>query len=284
MAIIIAKAVNNYMYRIIACDLDETLLNNQGAISEGNLRAIKSAQELGVKFVPATGRGYSSVGDLLSRLGLADMAGEYVISFNGGAITENKGSRLLHFEGLDWDVAQELYRRGQQYDVCMHVYTRDSVYVFNLGEDERKLLSKRMQIQLISNTDLNFLAGQEIAKLLYVNTDYNYLKAVEEQLQDMRECIDVSFSSNRYMEFNKKGVNKGAGLLNLCGILGIPYQESIAIGDNFNDLPMIEAAGLGVGVKNAVDGIKPMCDVITESTNNEDAVAEVIERFVLSSR
>ena len=272
------------MYRIIACDLDETLLNNQGAISDRNLHAIQTAQKMGVKFVPATGRGYSSVGDLLSRLGLADMAGEYVISFNGGAITENKNSKLLHFEGLDWDVAQELYRRGQQYDVCMHVYTKDCVYVFNLGEEERERLSKRIRIQLISHTDLNFLAGQDIAKLLYVNTDYQYLKMVENQLQDISEYIDVSFSSNRYMEFNKKGVNKGAGLLNLCGMLGIPYQESIAIGDNFNDLPMIRAAGLGVGVRNAVEEIKPMCDVITESTNNEDAVAEVIERFVLSSR
>ena len=82
------------MYKIIACDLDETLLSDDRTISKDNVEAIEKAKELGVKFVPATGRGFNTVGGTLKDLGLYDLENEYVISYNGGAITENKGSKL----------------------------------------------------------------------------------------------------------------------------------------------------------------------------------------------
>ena len=78
------------MYKIIACDLDETLLSDDRTISKENIEAIQKAKELGVKFVPATGRGFNTVGGTLKDLGLYDLENEYVISYNGGAITENK--------------------------------------------------------------------------------------------------------------------------------------------------------------------------------------------------
>lgn len=93
--------------------------------------------------------------------------------------------------------------------------------------------------------------------------------------------MDVSYSSNRYIEFNHKGVNKGAGLKKLADLLHIDIQDTIAIGDNYNDLSMIKDAGLGVGVQNAAPGIKPDCDYITTATCEEGAVCEVIEKFVL---
>ena len=99
------------MYKIIACDLDETLLSDDRTISKENIEAIQKAKELGVKFVPATGRGFNTVGETLKDLGLYDLENEYVISYNGGAITENKGSKLLHFEGISFENASELYKR-----------------------------------------------------------------------------------------------------------------------------------------------------------------------------
>ena len=93
--------------------------------------------------------------------------------------------------------------------------------------------------------------------------------------------MDVSYSSNRYIEFNHKGVNKGAGLKKLADLLHIDIQDTIAIGDNYNDLSMIKDAGLGVGVQNAAPGIKTDCDYITTATCEEGAVCEVIEKFVL---
>ena len=269
------------MYKIIVCDLDQTLLNDDCSVSDRNVEAIRKARELGVKFVPGTGRGYRSIQNTLKQLDLLERENEYVISFNGGAVTENKGSRLLHFEAIPFALADELYRRGQRYNVCVHAYTLDTVYVRRFCQDEIDFLHGRMAVTEVFETDLGFLAGQEIVKVLYMNTDYAYLKQIEDDLKDITQDIDVSYSANRYIEFNRRGVNKGAGLLSLARLLGVKPEETIAIGDNFNDLPMIRAAGLGVGVRNTVEEMKPLCDYITEATNNESAVAEVIEKFVL---
>ena len=270
------------MYKLIACDLDETLYGNDRTIPARNVEAIKRASELGVKFIPATGRGYNSVRETLVDLGLLDKEGEYVISYNGGAITENKGNRLLHFQGLTFEEAEELYRRGLNYDVCIHVYTREMVYAYNITQEEIARLSKRMQVTEVFDRDLQFLAGQDIAKVLYENRDFDYLKKIEEELKDITGNMDVSFSSNRYIEFNSKGVTKGAGLRFVAEMLGIKREETIAIGDNFNDLSMIQEAGLGVGVQNTIQGMRQYCDYITEATNDEGGVGEVIEKFILN--
>ena len=270
------------MYKLIACDLDETLYGNDRTIQARNVEAIKRASELGVKFIPATGRGYNSVRETLVDLGLLDKEGEYVISYNGGAITENKGNRLLHFQGLPFEEAEELYRRGLNYDVCIHVYTREMVYAYNITQEEIARLSKRMQVTEVFDRDLQFLAGQDIAKVLYENRDFDYLKKIEEELKDITGNMDVSFSSNRYIEFNSKGVTKGAGLRFVAEMLGIKREETIAIGDNFNDLSMIQEAGLGVGVQNTIQGMRQYCDYITEATNDEGGVGEVIEKFILN--
>ncbi len=272
------------MYKIVACDLDETLLGNDRTISKRNIMAIKQASSLGIKFIPATGRGYNSVEDTLEELGLLGQENEYVISYNGGAVTENKGNRLLYFQGLPFDLAQKLYQRGLSYHVCIHVYTKDMVYIYRFWQEEMDYLAGRMQVTEIFTENLDFLAGQDIVKVLYVNTDYSYLQKIETELKDITQEIDVSYSSNRYIEFNHKGVNKGAGLRFIANRLEVRPEEIIAIGDNFNDLSMIQAAGLGVGVQNTVKDMKPLCDYITTATNNESAVAEVIETFILSKQ
>ncbi len=270
-------------YKMIVSDLDETLLNSDRKVAARNVEAIKRARELGVKFVPATGRGYISIRGTLEEIGLRDMENEYVISFNGGAITENKGERLLYFQGISFEKAEELFSRGLSYDVCMHVYTKDKVYVYRLNQDESDYVKGRMEMQEFFTDDLHFLRGQEIVKVIYVNTDWHYLKNIEDDLRDITGDLDVSYSSNRYIEFNQKGVNKGSGLLFLADLLGIRPEETIAVGDNFNDLSMICAAGLGVGVQNTVPDLKPLCDVVTDATCDDGAIGEVIEKYVLSA-
>ena len=172
------------MYKIIACDLDETLLSDDRSISKENIEAIQKAKELGVKFVPATGRGYNTVDGTLKELGLYDLENEYVISYNGGAISENKGSKLLHFEGITFEKASELYKRGLNYDVCIHVYTKDMVYAYKFVQEEIDYLAGRMEVKEIFDDHIDFLKGQEIVKVLYMNTDYDYLKKIEDDLKD----------------------------------------------------------------------------------------------------
>lgn len=124
------------MYKIIACDLDETLLNADTHVSEVNRKAIQKAVATGVKFVPATGRGYISVQNTLKEIGLEQAANEYVISFNGASITQNKGNQLMYFNGLPYEFAAELYQYGVELDIAMHVYTQQMVYTYHIDDDE----------------------------------------------------------------------------------------------------------------------------------------------------
>ena len=271
------------MYKIIVCDLDETLISRDRTISPENVKAIKAATKAGVKFVPATGRGYNSVHNTLQELGLDQQPGQYTISYNGGAITENKDEKLLYFQGITFEEAEAIYQRGLQYDhICIHIYTPDQVWVRNFYPEEVEYLASRQPCTEIFSDDIEFLRGKEIVKAIYMNTDYDYLKRIEGEIADLTGNMDVSYSSNRYMEINRKGVSKGSGLQRLCEILHVDIKDAIAIGDNFNDLSMIKAAGLGVGVANTIEQMKKECDVITENDCDHSAVAEVINQYIFN--
>lgn len=270
-------------YRLIASDMDETLLNDHHEICQRNIDLIKKAKEKGVKFVPATGRGFMSIQNDLRILDLYDLQEEYVISFNGGALTENKDNRLMFFEGLSFEKTKEIFEYGLTVDVCIHVYTKDKLYVYNLSESEaQRIQNQRVECEIMEENTIDFLKNEPISKILYQNTDVPYLMSLEPKMEHIwkGECA-VSYSSNRYMEFNKIGVDKGQGLKQLAKMLGIDISQTIAVGDNYNDLPMLEVAGLSVAARNAVDDVKKACDVVTSADNNEGVIAEIIERFIL---
>lgn len=270
-------------YKVIASDMDETLLNDQHVICQRNIDLIRLAKEKGVKFVPATGRGFMSIQRDLKLLGLYDIPQEYVISFNGGALTEDKNNQLLYFEGLSFEKTKEIFEFGLQQDVCQHIYTKDKVYVFNLSESEAKRIQEQqVECEIMTENSMDFLKDEPISKILFQNTDVPYLMSLEPQMKSITEGMcAVSYSSNRYMEFNKIGVDKGEGLKHLAQIIGVDLSECIAVGDNYNDLPMLEVAGLSVAAGNAVDDVKKVCDVVTKADNNEGVIAEIIERFIL---
>ena len=271
------------MYKLIASDMDETLLNDQHKICQRNVELIMKAKEKGVKFVPATGRGFMSIQHDLKTLGLYDEIGEYVISFNGGALTENKDNQLLSFEGLSFEKTKEIFEYGLNCDVCQHIYTKDKGYVFNLSESEaERIKNQKVECIIMEENNMDFLKDEPIAKILYQNTDVPYLMSLEPLMKNIweGECA-VSYSSNRYMEFNKLGVDKGNGLKRLAKILGIDISETIAVGDNYNDMPMLKVAGLSVAAQNAVQDVKDACDITTDADNNMGVIAEIIERFIL---
>ncbi len=157
------------------------------------------------------------------------------------------------------------------------------VYAYKYVQEEKDYLAGRMEVTEIIDDNIDFLKGQEIVKVLYMNTDYQYLKGIENDLKEITSDLDVSYSSNRYIEFNHQGVNKGQGLKKLAELLNVDIKDTIAIGDNFNDLSMIKVAGLGVGVQNTVEEMKKECDIITKATNNQGAIAEVINKHILGT-
>lgn len=270
-------------YKLIASDMDETLLNDHHEICQRNIDLIKKAKELGVKFVPATGRGFMSIQNDLRFLDLYDQEGEYVISFNGGAISENKDNQVIDFQGLPFEKMKEIFEFGLDYDVCQHIYTKDKVYIFNLSESEaQRIKNQKIDCIIMEDNNVDFLEDTPIAKILYQNTDVPYLMSIEPKMKDIVEGLcSVSYSSNRYMEFNRIGVDKGQGLKKLAEILGIDIKDTIAVGDNYNDLAMLNVAGLSVAAGNSVEGVKDVCDYVCQSDNNEGVLAEVIERFII---
>lgn len=284
MCILHRKKESTYMptYKIIACDMDETLLSSDASICRRNIEAIANAKAQGVKFVPCTGRGFRSVEGVLKTLNLFDEAGQYVIGFNGASITENKGHRSLFWDPIPFDLADRIYRKSASYGLCMHIYTRDTVYISDVTPDEEDFLRGRMAYVPTTEKTLDFLRGkEEVCKLIIMNTDYSRLQEIHAEMKPLLDDITVSFSSNRYIEFMHKGVTKGVALLKLAAMLGVQPEETMAIGDNINDIEMLQAAGLSVGVHNLNPLIRQYCSVVTDATNNDGAVGEAIETFVL---
>lgn len=270
------------MYKLILSDLDETLLVNHH-VPDFNQEAIKKASEKGVKFVAATGRAYNMIGEILQEIGTYQKENEYSICFNGGLIVENKDDRILRFNGLSFEQAHGLFEAAKNYDVCVLIFTLDCCYIFNADPDEveRKTVQKA-NFKVIDEYNMDFLKGDKIAKILFERRDMPYLKNIEKELQPLIENnVVASYSSYRYLEFNPLGVSKGEGLLWLIDYLGIERCEAIAIGDNYNDVSMIETAGLGVCVASATEDIQALSDYVTTVDYDQGAVKEVIEKFVL---
>lgn len=267
------------MYKIIACDLDETLLNDQHEVSQKDIETIEKLSAMGVKFVLATGRGYNTTFDLQKKLGLYEKPGEYTISFNGGMITENRNNRVLYMRGIDFDRASALYKEGVRRNLTIHVYTEDVVYIWNYCDAEKGYMGGRMPIEEIFSDNIDFLKGQQIIKALYMDMDMNKLYQVAEEIRDLTEGLAVSYSSNRYLEFNNLNANKGLGLRKLSEILNVDKAETMAVGDHVNDISMLQHAGVAVGVRNCNKGILEHCDVILDSTNNEDPITEIFNRY-----
>ena len=267
------------MYRIIACDLDETLLNSDHQVSDRDIETIARLGQMGVKFVLATGRGYNTTFELQKKLGLYDKEGEYTISFNGGFVTENRGNRALYKRGISFETASALYREAVRRNQTVHVYTEDTVYIYNYIYAERKYVEGRMPIKEIFSDNIDFLKDEPIIKALYMDVDIAKLQKIAGEISDLTEGLAVSYSSNRYLEFNNPEADKGIGLKKLAGILNVPLQETIAVGDHVNDLRMLRAAGLAVGVHNANSEILGELDILLDASNNHDPITEIYERF-----
>lgn len=274
------------MYRLIASDLDETLLDDSHHVPERVRRAVSAARERGVRFVPCTGRPGPSVAPTLAELGLLGAPGEYVLGFNGGVLTENSApEEPITSCQLPRDVARRLYARGVELGLCIHTYTLGPLFVYDYLPEERAHIEGRLDIRETFARELDEAVGElTVVKLLYMSLDMDRLRSVARELDEegLTDGLDVVYSSNRYLEFNAAGVNKGAGLLALAARLGVPREEVMAIGDNSNDVAMLQAAGLGVAVANASEEARAAADYVCAADNNIGGVAEAIERFVLS--
>lgn len=269
------------MIKCIVSDLDETLLDNNKRISNKNYEAIQYAMNKGIKFVFATGRGYTSIQQYLELLDIKKKD-EYAITNNGAILTDNEENSILCCHTIPWNVVEAIIQFGLRHNLCIQVFLPEDVYAFNCGEDERDvLLSFKKDAIIVENVDYSFLKGETIVKVMYQYPNYEYLPTLEDTLDDMiKENTTVSYSSHRYMEFTSKGVSKATGIVELCKLLNITLDEVLSIGDNMNDYAMLELVENSACVANAVDEVKNVCKYVSFYTNNEDAIADILEHFL----
>ncbi|MCD2257168.1 Cof-type HAD-IIB family hydrolase [Agrilactobacillus fermenti] len=271
------------MYQMIVSDLDETLLRDDGTLSAGNIQAIKQAVAQGVYFVPNSGRSFLSYQDNLRDLGLYNQPQAYEISYNGALILENYQNRVLKSNGLDYAMAQAIFDICTNTDGAVHIYTTDQLFIYHADPNDNRYLAERgVQFTTLNTVDFTMFQSLAIMKIIVALPTMAQRQALGKKVHVvLGNQVTATYSSDRYIEFNRAQVNKGTATLALAQQLQIQPEAIIAVGDNNNDLTMIQAAGLGVCVANGIDSVKQAAQYVTKRDNNQDAMAEIIEKFVL---
>lgn len=272
------------MYKLVAIDLDGTLLNTNKEISDRNKKVISLAKEKGVKIIICSGRVYTGARLYAKQLGLTDP----IIACNGAVISENIDGRVIYSNNLNIEDCLKIVEICNKYSIYYHVYAGDTMFTEKLGFTSLKYFEKNKQLPPEDRVDivvvksmvdkLNTIPDQ-VLKFVVVNDDIELLRKIRSEMEQITS-IDIMSSNYDNFEVMNKGVNKGAALKKLSAFLDIPAAEMIAIGDNENDMTMFEYAGLSIAMDNGEDFAKEAAQYVTAS-NNEDGVAQAIERFIL---
>lgn len=268
------------MIKAVICDLDETLLKSDKTISTQDIETIQKLKAKGIHFIPATGRPFYSIDHTLETLELNDK-NRLSVTYNGGMVHENSQKEVLRIKNLTHDVVRELFNVGQSEGISMHIYVEHETYTFNLSDAERIHLSKFPNMNETDKQDIDFLEDTEIIKILFHDLDLDNLRRIEASLPDaLKEYLEISYSSNRYIEFNPKGISKGEAIEYVASHLGISTDEILTIGDNINDLTMIQSAGYSGAPSNAVEAVKQAAKYVSKCSYDESAVTDIVNHFI----
>lgn len=268
--------------KAIFLDMDGTTLNDQRVVSEENYSAIKRAIEAGHDVVIATGRASSSIVKLLDRCNLNNIGIRYVLAFNGAMIVDIKTGEVLYKKEMSLDYMKRIAQEAQKLNVYIQTYEGECVLTDRDDANLRQYTNKTtMEAKVIP--DLAAGIQEPACKMLAVDLEDT---GILEQLKANVEAwcgddLEIYKSCREYLEFVPSGVNKGLALQAFCKERGIRIENSIAAGDEGNDISMIRDAGIGCAVANALPEVKAAADYITENDNNHDAVREIIEKFML---
>lgn len=269
------------MYKIIFCDLDGTLLNDKRNISDINIKCINKALRNNCKFVISSGRSNMSLDYFNDYLNL-NKSENYTIAFNGAYIyrTDTKEKIVEHL--ISENIAAEAVKLCRNFNVDIMIY-KDEILWFDNMTERISSYAKRNMVNYEIIDKIENVLDKSISKVIIIG-DNDELKKVENKAKEIgiSKIMTTFFSSSTLYEFNPFGIDKGTGLEELSSILNIDIKDTIAIGDNYNDLSMIKKAGLGVCCLNGENGVKKFADYVTLNDNNNGAVAEVIEKFILS--
>lgn len=268
-------------YKLIALDMDDTLLTTQKSISEKNKLMIQKALNNNIKVVLCSGRTHNAVVNYAKELGISG-ADQYMIT-NGGAMIENMDEQIMYQNTLP----NSFYRRFVQ-------FVKDNKLHYNVVDTQAKTYTsaetwfdKYTITQAFEND-----GGLYIREPDDLPADFEIVKAIingnEKELDEISPLVHKTFDADYFvvrtgvgfLEIFPKDVNKGEAVKHLAEILHLDLSEVIAMGDRDNDIPMISIVGLGVAMENAQPEVKKVADYIT-TDNNHDGVGNAIEKFAL---
>ena len=267
--------------RLLFLDLDGTLLNDAKQITDGNRQALQRALEFGHGVIITTGRPMKSAMEQARNLGL-DQPGCFFIAYNGALIYDWAKKAQVYKRSLPVQTVIRLFRQAEKMGVHIQTYDTWDVLVEPRCDDtevRRYCELIRMDYKVIG--DVANALQEEPVKCLAINYDRkDGLLAFQAWIRDnMAEEVDCFFSCDQYMEIVPKGMSKGDAVERLCRTLQVEIADAVAAGDAANDLTMIQAAGIGVAMANAMDEVKAAAQYITKNDNNHDGIAEVVEQF-----
>lgn len=291
------------MYKLVAIDLDGTLLNSYGEISSETRDAIKKTVEKGVEIVLASGRPISSVEDLANEL----LANHYIVSGNGATVYDMQKQETVYERFLSKEQILNIVKICEENSIYYNIYTENEVLTKSLNYNTLFYHSENTHKQEEKRTNINILTdvydyvlranNQKYLKVTVCDQSRIVFGSIIKKLRTIRDIdvLDVEHMSKKvikagteevlveycYTEITNQNVNKWTALEYIMEQENIKREEVIAIGDNVNDKEMIEEAGLGVAMGNSTQAIKEIADVET-TTNNEDGVCKILEKYILN--
>lgn len=290
------------MYKLVAIDLDGTLLDSYGNISLKNKSVIEAVKRKGTKVIIASGRNKTSALSFSKDIN----SNEYVICNNGATLYDIKNNKNIYNQYIDKKKALDIIKICDENSIFYSIYTEDFVIantmnynvLFFESENGKTLEEQRTNIKIIKDV-YSYIKENENVNVLKMNIcDNNKIifDRIISRLKNVKEVnvLDVEHMTKKiiktgteevaieyyYTEITSEGVNKWNAISRLIDILNISKEEVITIGDNANDIMMIKEAGMGVIMGNAAPYLKDSANFETK-TNNEDGVAEALEKLIL---
>ena len=266
--------------KLLFMDLDDTLLSDYKSVSPKNLAAIRTALLHGNSFVVTTGRPVKSSIKVIKELGLCG-PGCYLIAFNGSVIYDCAAERILQQKTIPIPYVKRLFDEAKKAGIYVQTYDKADVLA-ECYTRELAYYTKRAQMTYRLLPDTANVLTEEPYKVLLICLESRAIleKFQQENFIWSEDKMNSFLSSSAYLEYCPLGVDKGTAILEFCRLFGISLEQTIAVGDEWNDISMIKAAHVGIAVENAVDAVKEAADYVTVRDHNHDAVAEVIEKFM----
>ena len=268
-------------YKLLVLDVDGTLLNDAKEISKRTLAALLKVQQMGVRIVLASGRPTYGLMPLAKSLELGNYGG-FILSYNGCQIINAQNGEILFERRINPEMLPYLEKKARKNGFALFTYHDDTIITDSPENEHIQNEARLNDLQIIKEEEFSAAVDFAPCKCMLVSDDEEALLGLEDHWKRrLNGALDVFRSEPYFLEVLPKNVDKAYCLERLLKILGIEREEMVCCGDGFNDISMIQYAGLGVAMANAQEKVKDVADYITINSNDEDGIAEVIEKFFL---